>query len=85
MAVSLNNSQSIKKPLDSGTIVSVDPLSHRIILKIVRFLNHEPKSESVNFIEITTLGIVGKHASKTTPRVYTRVTSILNWIKNNMK
>ena len=52
-------------------------------------LTHEPKceaGESVNFIETITLGIVGKgNASEKTPRVYTRVTSILNWIKNNMK
>ena len=42
--------------------------------------------ESVNFIETITLGIVGKgNANEKTTRVYTRVTSVLDWIKNNMK
>ena len=51
-------------------------------------LTHEPKceaSDSVNFIETITLGIVGKGNGSENTRVYTRVTSILNWIKNNMK
>ena len=52
-------------------------------------MTHEPKceaGESVNFIETIILGIVGEgNASEKTPRVYTRVTSILNWIRNNMK
>ena len=52
-------------------------------------LTHQPKceaGESVNFIETITLGIVGKgNANKKTTRVYTRVTSVLDWIKNNMK
>ena len=52
-------------------------------------LNHKPKckaGESVNFIETITLGIVGKEcAGEKTPCVYTRVTSILDWIKDSMK
>ena len=52
-------------------------------------LNHEPKceaGESVNFIETITLGIIGKGCgSKKKQCVYTRVPSILDWIKNYMK
>ena len=52
-------------------------------------LTHEPKceaGESVNFIETITIGIVGKgNENEKATRVYTRVTSVLNWIRNNMK
>ena len=52
-------------------------------------MTHEPKceaSDKVNFIETITLGIVGKgNGSEKATRVYTRVTSVLNWIRNNMK